>query len=88
MNIKDFNPLIVKIYLFIYFRETEQERQKERERQSQADSTLSTELVLGLDLTTPRSPPEQKSRVPSLTVYTTQAPLEPLILESTSILSS
>lgn len=35
----------------------------ERERESGADSLLSVEPGTGLDLTTPRSSPEPKSRV-------------------------
>ena len=49
-------------------------RRRGRERESQADSPLSAEFSVGLDLTTLRSWPEPKSRVRHLTVWVTQVP--------------
>ena len=46
----------------------------EGEGESQADSTLSVEPIVGLDLMTLRSRPEPKSRVGCLTDLATQAP--------------
>ena len=55
--------------LFIYLRERESmSRRGERETESQADSALSTEPDVGLDLMTLRSRPEPKARVRCLTV--------------------
>jgi len=68
-------------YLFIWERERERERTRvhelgeaegEGERESQADSTLSAEPDVGLDLMTLRSWPELKSRVGRSTDWATQ----------------
>ena len=44
-------------------REHKRERQRERERESEADSMLSTEPDIGLNVMTLRSQPELKPRV-------------------------
>ena len=56
--------------IFLFFRERKREcilaegrADEERESKSQAESSLSMEPSVGLDLTTQRSPPEPKSRV-------------------------
>ena len=63
---------------FIYFgdeeREHKQEGQREKERESQADSTLSMEPDVGLDLTTLRSGPEPRTSSGLLTSCATQVP--------------
>ena len=53
---------LLNIYSFIGERENTSGRGRERERESQADSTLSTEPSVGLDLVTLRSQPELKLR--------------------------
>ena len=52
------------------------ERQRERERETQADSELSTEPIVRLNLTTLRSEPGPKSRIGPLTNWAIQAPLD------------
>ena len=50
------------------------EAEEEGGRETQADSALSTEPDVGLDLMTPRSLPEPKPRVGRLTNCATQVP--------------
>ena len=65
-----------KIYLF-----EGGEGEEEKERWSQADSVLSAEPDVGLDLVTLRSPPELKPRVRHLTNCTTQVPPKTALLK-------
>ena len=85
--INDFINLFI-IYLlkrFIWERDHEQEGQREREREIQADSMLSAEPDMGLDLKTLRSGPELKSRVGHLTHWATKAPLKSKVLFKCSL---
>jgi len=56
-------------------RECEHEQTEGGEAEGQADSTLSTELSVGLNPMTPRSWPKPKPRVNHLTNCSTQVPL-------------
>ena len=56
-------------------RENGQQGQKEKQREPQADSALSTEPDIRLDLMSLRSLPEPKPGVSHSTDYSTQAPL-------------
>ena len=67
-------PLKKNIFLrFTYVFERERESTSGKERESQANSTLSTEPDVGLDLTTLTQWPELKPRVWSSTDHATQA---------------
>ena len=69
--------LLKKRFTYFYFREWgEGWRGRGRvKREFQADSMMSTEPTVGLDLITLRSLPEQKSRFSYLTDCATQVPL-------------
>jgi len=68
-----YQGIVFKDLFIIRERPQEQEGQKEREREPQADSTLSTEPLVGFDLTTLRSWPEPKPGAIRLTECATQA---------------